>query len=159
MKRAGPLAMWALILLVIGLSILNFILIVEIRERNGTQASQHTAEISAIKGYFDGQLSRVKSSVEEIRVQKSEKAYTPVKGVDYFDGKDGTSVHIDDVRALVEETVRAEMLKIPIGRDGNDALTPMLRCNVLRNRWEIRYDITHNWQILDNTSVECTIKK
>jgi hypothetical protein len=63
--------------------------------------------------------------------------YTPVKGVDYFDGEKGKN-GVD-------------------GKDGKDGRNPELRCDILNNRWLVRYNPAENWQMPDGEAVACTV--
>lgn len=115
--------------------------------------------------------------------------YTPVKGVDYVDGKDATSKQ-------VSESVRQWFQANPVndgvdGRDGIDGidgnngkdapiitneqidasvkryleenppqigLTPIIRCNDAKNRWEVKYNQEDSWQLLGGTRIVCTVE-
>lgn len=113
--------------------------------------------------------------------------YTPIKGVDYFDGKDATDEQIGEA---VQKWFQANPIKNGVdgsngvdGRNGADAapvtteqidasvkkymeetptlngLTPILRCNEEKNRWELRYSQDDTWQLLNGTKVPCTVKE
>ena len=80
----------------------------------------------------------------------------PKKGIDYFDGKNGTD-GTDGVNG--EDGLNGkDGLDGKNGQDGKDGLTPMIRCNVTKNRWEVKYNTTDTWKILDNNPVKCTIE-
>lgn len=40
--------------------------------------------------------------------------------------------------------------------DGINGATPQLRCNIVANRWEVRYGSEDNWQLLNGEKVKCT---
>jgi len=43
------------------------------------------------------------------------------------------------------------------GDQGDAGLTPELRCNTNKNRWEVRYSPDLGWEVLNGTPVKCTI--
>lgn len=80
--------------------------------------------------------------------------YTPVFGIDYFNGKDGID-SVSTTTTIIEKTIE----QVPVnGIDGTDGLTPMIRCNTEKNRWEYRYYDYDGWQVLNNEIVKCTIE-
>lgn len=108
---------------------------------------------------------KIKSAINEVskNIKVPDDGYTPVKGIDYVDGKDGVngrngkdslSTHI-----LEKETVIKE---VPVnGKDGIDGKTPILRCNDKKNRWEVSYNLDTMWTILrdtNNNPVKCIIE-
>jgi hypothetical protein len=96
---------------------------------------------------------------EAVRLIKSEvpsDGYTPVKGVDYFDGKDGyTPVKYVDYFDGKDGTNGADGKDGANGEDGKDAYFD-IRCNTNKNRWEIKYMIEESWQVLNGEAVSCT---
>lgn len=119
---------------------------------------------------IDSEINKsISRSVDDAiaRLPKVSNGYTPVKGVDYFDGadgKDGTdgingTDGKDSLSTHTETTVIKE-LSIPgkDGEDGSDGMTPEIRCNTDKNRWEIRYSSFESWGLLNGTAVRCTIE-
>jgi hypothetical protein len=79
-------------------------------------------------------------------------------------GSDGQNATDAQVSKAVSDYLTAHPIKIPKngrtpvkGKDYHDGATPLFRCNVLANRWEIRLNATQNWQLLNGESVKCTI--
>lgn len=81
-------------------------------------------------------------------------------GKDGLDGKDGKSgkngnnghdVTPEEIAAAVTAYLQQHP---PIVNDGK---TPILRCNTSRNEWEVRYDPTESWQLLNNQVVPCKV--
>lgn len=80
--------------------------------------------------------------------------HTPVKGIDYSDGKagkDGTNGK-DGFNGTNGISIKGDM-----GIDGKDGLTLEIRCNTVKNRWETRYVGDPTWQIMNGETVKCTI--
>lgn len=87
--------------------------------------------------------------VKNIDYRDGKDGYTPVKGVDYNDGKDGLNG--------VNGSDGAKGDKGNTGDQGAPGPTPYLRCNTVKNRWEVRYDNESAWMILNGEIVRCTI--
>lgn len=89
--------------------------------------------------------------------------YTPIKGVDYFDGKDSVSTH------TIETIIKEVAVKGEDGADGytpvkgvdyDDGLTPIIRCNESKDRWERRFSGSPSWTAIlneDNQPARCKI--
>lgn len=124
--------------------------------------------------------SAVKSSVaDEFKklqipdMKNIKSGYTPKKGVDYFDGVNGNDATNEQVQEAVEKYFAANPVKngengvngsdapIPVKGvdyfDGTNGFTPIIRCNVNKNRWEVRYSIEASWQLMNNDKVPCTV--
>lgn len=111
---------------------------------------------------------KIESMSEEDKIPQD--GNTPVKGVDYFDGKtpacyyeDSQCRGADGKDSVSTHTETTVIQEVPIngknGNDGVDGKTPILRCNVQKNRWEVSYIGDNVWQILNGTPVPCTIKE
>lgn len=84
---------------------------------------------------------------------------TPIKNVDYFDGKDGKNSQSTKIILKERETVIRERVAQPKnGRDGKDAPITLIRCNVERNRWEYKLYGDETWGVLNDEEVPCTVK-
>jgi hypothetical protein len=100
--------------------------------------------------------------------------YTPIKNVDYFDGRDGEKGEKgDSVKGDTGEQgapgLSAYEIAVKNGFIGTEqewldslkgeaGATPDIRCNYVKNRWEIRYSITAGWKVLNGVPTPCTIK-
>lgn len=116
--------------------------------------------------------SAVSKAVSSIRVPTRPKdGYTPVKNIDYFDGKDGANATDSQVQQAVNTYIANHPVKsgkddrTPVkgkdyrdGLDGDPGLTPQIRCNPTRNWWEVRYSTDDNWQLLNGEKVACMEK-
>lgn len=124
--------------------------------------------------------SSVKHHMEQLDIKDG---YTPVKGVDYVDGKDATN---EQISKSVEQWFQKNPIKDGAngtnGEDGKDAptvtneqvdssvkkymkehppqtsLTPIIRCNEDMNRWEVKYNQEDIWQLLGGTRIVCTVE-
>ena len=112
--------------------------------------------------------SRVKDSVERVLKSVEEKpvptVHAPIKGVDYFDGKDGMSIKGDRGEAGADgidgQSIKGDTGATGVpGRNGNDGLTLEIRCNAKKNRWEIKYVGDLSWKLMNNEVVKCTIEE
>jgi hypothetical protein len=85
---------------------------------------------------------------------------TPVKGIDYFDGRDGRDGENgkdgQDGRDGVDGAQGPQGIQGEKGEPGANGLTPQLRCNKEKNRWEVRYSDDQNWELLNGEKVRCT---
>lgn len=103
--------------------------------------------------------SRINSVEESIQSISPEDGYTPVKGIDYQDGADGRDgVDGKDGTNGADGAVGAPGAPGEDGADGVNGLTPELRCNERKNRWEVRYGVDEAWRILNDTAVKCTVE-
>jgi hypothetical protein len=73
--------------------------------------------------------------------------YTPVLGRDYFNGKNGK----DSVSTHTKEVIIKE---VPV-----NGLTPELRCNLDKNRWEVRYRQEDIFEVVNGEPIKCTVTK
>lgn len=97
---------------------------------------------------------QVKIEVEKIKVStplNGIDGYTPVKGKDYFDGKDGEKGDKGD---------SAYRIALKNGFKGTEkewleSLKPKVRCNILLNRWETKYSNDITWQAMDGKKTPC----
>lgn len=161
MKRFKYLLAWVFILLVVILNILNLILILQINSKNEQQ--QHDIQVQS-KEADASLLKRIDDLNVYVQNINPKDGYTPKKGIDYFDGINGKD-GLDGKNATdeqVQNAVNNYMLAHPItngtdGSNGVNGLTPDIRCNSVKNRWEVRYEGTTLWKILDNDPVKCTI--
>lgn len=135
MTKKTNYAIWILVLLIVIFSILNTILIFKLDERGRAQESYYKAELELTETKLEKKLTEVLQSI-------------PV-AINGKDGKDGKSV-IGDKGDKGDKGDR--------GNSGIDGLTPELRCNLIKNRWEIRYSTTVSWQVLNGEPVKCSIE-
>ena len=91
--------------------------------------------------------------------------YTPIKGIDYFDGKNGLDgktpifkvdggmlyIRYDEKESwtLLGNIQGADGLDGVNGKDGRDGISPVIRINEDVNEWEVSYDNGATWVSLD----------
>jgi len=80
---------------------------------------------------------------------------TAVKGDQGVKGNTGDSAYDIAVKNGYEGTIKDWLISLK-GNSGLDGLTPIIRCNTTKNRWEVRYTITDSWKALNNEVVKCT---
>lgn len=118
----------------------------------------------SLEAYLDKRL-------QEIHLQEGKAGadgYTPVKGVDYFDGKDGQDgtngrdgqQGLQGVQGLqgIQGTQGEKGDKGDTGAKGEageSGKTPEIRCNTVRNQWEVRYSEEENWTVLGESPSPC----
>ena len=139
MNRFKNVMMWAVIILIVLMSILNILLTFYLN-------NEHSKKVE----------KRFEDAINVINIPKpidgvdGYNGLTPVKGIDYFDGKDGK----DSVSTHTKETIIKE---VPV--NGKDAPLQIIQCNVLKNRWEFKYAEDTQWKILNGVSTKCTVTK
>lgn len=101
----------------------------------------------SVKTHIEKVVTEKVNSVEKPKDGIDGKSgYTPVKNVDYFDGKGGAN------GADGEDGTDGTN-----GTNGVDGLTPEFNCNETKNRWEVRYGQDYSWKVLSGTPVKCTV--
>lgn len=112
----------------------------------------------------------VRKEVNLITIPKD--GYTPIKGIDYFDGlsvkgeqgiagKDGMN-GANGINGVNGQNGYTPVKGIDYidGQDGVDGKTPILRCNISKDRWEVSYNNGISWQISlseNKKPVKCNI--
>lgn len=152
MKYIHRIFIWSIILLIIVLSGINLYLTLKISALNDLHSNNFSS--------LDQKISNLQNKINSIPNNEGLKdGYTPVKGIDYFDGnngKDGYAINGIDgkdsksTHILEKETIIKE---VPI--PGPPGLTPEIQCNTLKNRWEIRFGIDSNYQLMGTEPVKC----
>lgn len=111
------------------------------------------------KQHPDVLKNAIRKEIESIKIPEAPLPVIPVKGVDYFDGKDGRDGR-DGKDSVSTHTVEKETIVVKEApKPAKDGLSPIIRCNESKNRWEIRY-ITTAWSAILNESelpVKCKI--
>jgi hypothetical protein len=111
--------------------------------------------IPAPKDGKDANLEQIRTAISEYMASNQPKDGRD--GVDGRNGQSGQNATYEQVKQAVDEYFQANPLKNGIdGADGNDGKTPQLRCNVEKNRWEVRFNLLDTWQLLNGEKVECT---
>lgn len=97
-------------------------------------------------------LESINNSLEELKAipqpKDGEDGKDGSHGSDGNDGEDSLSTHTIERTQIIEQ--------VPV--NGIDGLTPDIRCNEERNRWEIRYFTTDTYRALQGKSTKCTIE-
>lgn len=114
---------------------------------------------------------KIKSSIDSLKKEKytAKDGYTPQKGIDYFDGKDGIDARNGrdgrdsiSVNTIEKETIVKEIaVNGNNGNNGRDGITPYIRCNSSKNRWEVSYNNMESYQVIkdtDDNPVRCIIQ-
>lgn len=161
MKRYHYIILWILLLSVL-ITTLAIVYLLNKQTQNIHEDVQNTVQ---------EEIERLK--IPQVNVGKD--GYTPIKNIDYFDGKDGKDGA--DGKTVTNEQIRNAvsdyMSKNPIaaGRDGYtptkgvdysdgengiDGKTLIIHCNSTKNRWEVKYNPVDTWQLLNGESVKCT---
>lgn len=149
--RLKSVVTWGVIILIIALSVSNLVLTIK-------NAEQRAADIENSKKIED--LEKIVRLLPAPINGKD--GYTPIKGVDYNDGingtngKDGESAYQIAVRHGFSGTEEEWLLSLK-PKEVLDGLTPDIRCNIVKNRWEIRYATTDTYKVLNGIPTPCTI--
>lgn len=81
---------------------------------------------------------------QSVKGDNGKDAITPIKGIDYNDGKDGSDGRDG---------------KTPIkGEDYFDGKTPIMVCNTKKNRWEVTYNNGYSYDIVMSKDGLSTVK-
>jgi hypothetical protein len=134
------------------------------------------------KNVLDNMIATKLDSIKIPIPKDGKDGYTPIKGVDYFDGTNGKNATNSQIQqavgnylavhpvqngtdgkngtnatdSQVQQAVNNYMDTHPI-TNGKDGDTPQIQCDPVRNLWEMRYTGTDNWQLLNGSKVKCTI--
>jgi hypothetical protein len=131
--------------------------------------------LSALNLYFllenvNTREDRVRQSVEKVLQEVKQgnilaptavaQAITSNKEIQYIKGADGQK-GLDGVSIKGDKGEKGDA-GLPgkdgiNGKDGKDAPLLEIRCNILKNRWEIRYALDNGWKIMNNTPTKCTL--
>jgi len=150
------IATFILMILVIIFTVINFFVVIDFKDKMPNQVDNiitnylKKTDLYNISSIIDNSVSK---KVDSLNIKDG---YTPIKGVDYFDGVNGTN-SISTNTTIIEKTIE----QVPVnGSNGNDGLTPIPRCNISKNRWESRYNTYDLWKVIldeNNKPVKCTI--
>lgn len=106
----------------------------------------------------------IKSNInDKINSLNLKDGYTPVKGIDYFDGQSvpGNTGASGYTPVLGKDYFNGKTPEKGVDyNDGVDGMTPIIRCNTTKNRWETSYNNGVSYQVsLDEFKkpVKCTI--
>jgi len=136
-NRFKNLIKWFVIILIVVLSIMNILLTVYMNREHEEYVDRHVQDA----------INIILNTKEPINPINGIDGYTPIKGVDYFDGsngKDGESIK-GDTGATGEQ-----------GATGKDAYFN-IQCNTEKNRWEIKFSQDDKWQALNGEPIRCTL--
>lgn len=140
----------AFMLVIVIISSLNLVLLLEnINSRD-----------DRVKNGVEQVLNSMEAERREVIKQELQNIHIPVKGVDYFDGKNGKDGRNgadgrDGINGTDGNSIKGETGEK--GVDGKDGLTIEIRCNAKKNRWEVRYVGDQLWQVMNGEVIKCTI--
>lgn len=143
MNRLKNILTWLVIALIVLLAVVNVLVTIY------SSKEREKAVDRAVKQVIESMPVERKTP----EVIKGKDGYTPVKGVDYFDGGKGdkgdTGLKGDkgDAGSPGEN-----------GKDGKDAFIDV-QCNTEKNRWEIKLSPLDKWQVLNGESVKCSVEQ
>lgn len=143
MKKLSSRLLWVAIFLVVIFSVLNIFLVFKLIDK---QELDHDTNAKSIKSIVVDNHN-LNKQIEELKVVIASIPKDIKNGKDGRNGKDGKSI-------VGEKGKKGDSI---IGEKGSDGLTPDIRCNILKNRWEIRYDIDPSWKLLGGEPVKCTV--
>ena len=157
----------AVAMIVLNVAILYLMVDIKLNLQNNIDTSVNN-KVKTLNVY-DKIDKLVELKVSSIQLVPGKDGVDGANGVNGSNGKDGASIKGDAglsaydiaVKNGFEGTEEEWQLSLK-GENGNDGLTPILRCNTNRNRWEQRYSEDDMWKILkdeNNNPVPCTIKE
>lgn len=125
-------------------------------------SNKNNEYFSILTGRAETNASKIKDSeyvLNEIADKVAEignsKTTAPVNG---RDGKDGTG----EKGEKGEKGDKGESVKGDPGvkgEQGDKGLTPIIRCNTEKNRWEIQYSPEFSWELINGEAIKCTVTK
>jgi len=115
----------------------------------GVKSQMDAIELPQPKDGKDASLEQIRAAVNEYMLANKPQ-----------DGKDGQNATDAQIQQAVNNYMAAHPVAVPKdgrdGADGKEGKTPQLRCNVEKNRWEVRFGEDLTWQILNGEKVKCT---
>lgn len=151
MKRLSWVLVTIAVILIITATMINIYLVFKLDEKQERYNADNTKVINGIiakNQSINQKIDNIQSIAEYYAAPKDGK-----DGKDGANGKDGVSIKGDKGDTVVNNIYGKD------GEDGHDGLTPEIRCNTVKNRWEIRYVGDVIWKIMDNNIAPCTISK
>lgn len=158
MKQKRPYALYIIILLIIAVTTINVVFTFNAVNEARSNNQNFFTELTGISKDNTDKIKESEESLNELANKVSEihrQKHIVVRPSDGKDGKDGISI-------VGEKGEKGDKGDSIVGEKGKDGLTPEIRCNVSKNRWEYRYESTSLWQIMyseSNNKVKCTIKE
>lgn len=165
MKKFRPFLIYLTLLLIAIVSFINifftFHAFNKADEKNNGLFSQLVgrSETNAEKIKASEQLiNDIASKVAEIQQEQSKQDPQPVPkdgkdGSNGQNGKDGTN---GEKGEKGDKGDKGDSVK---GDTGANGLTPEFRCNIAKNRWEVRYGSDLGWEIPNNVPSKCTVTR
>lgn len=165
MKKFRPILIYITLLLIALVSLINIIFTYhafnEANRNNNDLFSQLTGKAST-------NAEKIKQSEELINdiatrvteIQNAERLAQPPK-----DGKDGEKGEKGDKGDSVTGATGSKGDKGDkgdvgdTGATGSNGLTPEIRCNTTKNRWEVRYSPELGWEVVNGTPTKCTVTR
>lgn len=153
MKKLTRVLIWLAVVLIIVLNFINLYLIMRQDEKHDSNKNSIASTNVKIQEVERNIYSKIDSLEKSLSNQPA-----PRDGKDGRDGRDAVdgkdSLSTSETRIIQEKTIE----KVPVnGKDGENGITPIIRCNQSKNRWEYKLLVEDNWQLLNNEVVKCTI--
>lgn len=160
MKKLRYIA-WFILLISLAASIITTLILLQQRDTfkktlEDAVTSQIHTELNDVPKPKDGINGENATPQQISQAVDSYMAKNPVKNGQ--NGTNGQNVTEQQVQQAVDNYFANNPVKN--GHDGTiglDGKTPQIRCNTVRNRWEVRYSDTDNWQSLNGQDIKCTI--
>lgn len=143
MNRLKNILTWLAIALIVLLAVVNVLVTIY------SSKEREKAVDRAVKQVIESMPVERKTP----EVIKGKDGYTPVKGVDYFDGAKGDK---GEVGLKGDKGDRGDAGKA--GENGKDSFLD-IKCNLEKNRWEIKLSPLDKWQVLNGESVKCSTEQ
>lgn len=158
MKYLTRIIVWAIVLLIIALSGFNLYLTYELSKNtydNKSDIQSSKTHIESIRSEINDLSNKFEDAQKTPVLMKGEKGDPGLSGSNGKDGQDSLSTHTIEKQSLHQTIIQEVPVK---GEKGDTGLTPEIRCNTDRNRWEVKYIIDSSWQILNNKTVKCMVE-
>jgi len=159
MKKLRYIA-WFVLLIALAASVLTTYILIQqqgsLKENlKDVISSQVHSEISNIPTPTNGTDGKNATPEQISHAVSTYLAQNPIKNGS--NGTNGSNATDEQVQQAVNNYLIANPIKNTDGKDGIDGKTPQIQCNLLKNRWEVKYSETDNWQVLNGQIVKCAI--
>ncbi len=156
MKNINRFIVWVAVLLLIIFCFLNILLLTKITERSKSlensynTVSASTKKLNSSIEDINDRVKYIEDTVNKINTEKPKDGRNGKDGANGVDGIDSKSHNTIETKVIEKQVIK----EVPV--KGDNGLTPIIKCNVEKNRWEYKFLVDKNWQLLNNEVVRCT---
>lgn len=146
--KLSTVLLWIAIVVIVVLSIANILLISKLSDRQQSSHRDNAIRIDQLQNENKILTETIKSI--ELIISTQSIPSNGLKGDKGDKGDAGESIQGEKG----DKGDKGDSIK---GDKGDDGLTPIIRCNIDKNRWEVKYFGGELWKVLNGTPVPCTL--